>query len=419
MNLNPYLIIVLSAVAGEFILNNLSRYLTMKSLNPELPDEFSGVYDQYRYKTSQDYTRENIRFSGIQSVFSVSVTIIFILLGGFNYIDKAARGMSDAPIISGLLFFGLLFFLQDLLSMPFAVYQTFGIEKKYGFNKTTPMLFIKDKLRAYILTCILGTVILGLILYVFDLLGKNAWIAAWIIIIVLTLIMPTLYTNIIAPLFNKFLPLEEGELKEKLLRFAAEVNFPLKGIFVMDGSKRSTHSNAYFTGFGKNKRIVLFDTLMKTHSVAELVGIIAHEIGHYKKKHIIKGMIFSIIHSGLLLFIMSFFINNEPLFAAFKMDTFSVYASLVFFGLVFSPIEILLSIILNFYSRRHEFEADHFAVMSTADPSAFIMGLKNLSSANLSNLTPHPFTVIISYSHPPVLERIRNIRQNSNFSGTP
>ena len=332
--MNIYLIIIISALVVDFLLSNISQYLTLKSLSPVLPEEFSGVYDNHKYEKSQNYTRENIKFASIQSVFSFIITLLFILYGGFNYIDIFVREYTNHPIFGGLFFIGLLFIMQDFLSMPFNLYQTFRIEKKYGFNKMTPRLYITDKLKGYLLTIILGSLVMGSILYVFEFLGNLAWLTAWIIMTVLTFVLPPLYINFIAPLFNKFTPLEDGDLKDKLTNYAKKVSFPLKGVFVMDGSKRSTHSNAYFTGFGKNKRIVLFDTLMKTHESDELLGIIAHEVGHYKRKHILKGMIISIIHTGVLLYLMSLFINNPHLFSAFKMTHLSVYASLLFFGLL-------------------------------------------------------------------------------------
>jgi STE24 endopeptidase len=409
--MNLYLIIIISALVVDFLLNNISQYLTLKSLSPVLPEEFSGVYDNDRYEKSQNYTRENIKFATIQSALSFIITLLFILCGGFNYIDEFVREYTSHPIFGGLFFIGLLFIMQDFLSLPFNLYQTFRIEKKYGFNKMTPRLYIADKLKGYLLTIILGSLVMGSILYVFEFLGNLAWLTAWIIMTILTFVLPPIYINFIAPLFNKFTPLEDGELRGKLTDYAKKVSFPLKGIFVMDGSKRSTHSNAYFTGFGKNKRIVLFDTLMKAHESDELLGIIAHEVGHYKKKHILKSMIISIIHTGILLYLMSLFINNPHLFSAFKMTHLSVYASLIFFGLLFSPIDIILSVVMNYHSRKNEFEADTYAVETTSNGNAFIDGLKNLSLSNLSNLTPHFITVFLSYSHPPVLERIRNIRE--------
>lgn len=408
--MNIYLIIIVSALAVDFLLNNISQYLTLKSLSPDLPKEFSGVYDNHRYEKSQNYTRENIRFATIQSVFSFIFTLLFILYGGFNYIDEFVREYTNHPIFGGLFFVGVLFIMQDILSMPFSIYQTFRIEKKYGFNKMTPGLYISDKIKGYLITIILGSLVMGSILYIFEFLGNLAWLVAWAIMTILTFILPSLYINFIAPLFNKFTPLEDGELKDKLTNYARKVSFPLKGIFVMDGSKRSTHSNAYFTGFGKSKRIVLFDTLMEVHESDELLGIIAHEVGHYKKKHILKGMIISIIHMGVLLYLMSLFINNPQLFSVFQMTHLSVYASLIFFGLLFSPINIILSVVMNFFTRKNEFEADAYAVKTTNNGEAFITGLKNLSSSNLSNLTPHFFTVFLSYSHPPVLERIHHIQ---------
>ncbi|NQU67171.1 MAG: M48 family metallopeptidase [Candidatus Marinimicrobia bacterium] len=411
--MNFFLIIILSTLVIEFVISIISGFLTVKSLSSILPSEFVGAYDEDKYQKSQRYTRDNIRFSRITSTVNLLVIISVILLGGFELVDSWTRGITMHPVWDGLLFMGILYFIQDIISLPFSIYHTFVIEEKYGFNKMTPSLFIKDKLKAYLLLAILGTIILGAILSIFESLGSEAWFVAWCTVTLITIVIQPLYIHFIAPLFNKFVPLEDGELKSLLEKYAVTIKFPLSGIFVMDGSKRSTHSNAYFTGFGKNKRIVLYDTLIKEHSPRELLTILAHEIGHYKKHHILKGMLLSITHTGMLLFLLSLFLNNQLLFDAFKMTHVSVYASILFFGLLYSPIELILALGLNALSRKHEFEADRFAVETTTDGDSFIRGLKQLSAHNLSNLTPHPFTVFISYSHPPVLKRISEIRNNS------
>ncbi len=411
--MNLFLIIILSTLVIEFVISIISGFLTVKSLSSILPSEFVGAYDEDKYQKSQRYTRDNIRFSHITSTVNLIVIISAILLGGFELVDSWTREITMHPVWGGLLFMGILYFIQDIISLPFSIYHTFVIEEKYGFNKMTPSLFIKDKLKGYLLLAILGTIILGVIFSIFESLGSEAWFVAWCTVTLITIVIQPLYIHFIAPLFNKFVPLEDGELKLLLEKYAVTVKFPLSGIFVMDGSKRSTHSNAYFTGFGKNKRIVLYDTLIKEHSPRELLTILTHEIGHYKKHHILKGMLLSITHTGMLLFLLSLFLKNQLLFDAFKMTHVSVYASILFFGLLYSPIELILALGLNALSRKHEFEADRFAVETTTDGDSFIHGLKQLSAHNLSNLTPHPFTVFISYSHPPVLKRISEIRNNS------
>ncbi|MFQ6609294.1 MAG: M48 family metallopeptidase [Fidelibacterota bacterium] len=417
--MNIFLVIIIASLVIEYIIETISGFLTMKSLDPNLPSEFNGLYDEVKYRSSQNYAKIKIKFSRLNATVNLIIIITAILFGGFELVDSWVRGFTEHPVFAGLLFTGILFLIQDIISLPFSIYHTFVIEEKFEFNKMTLSLFVKDKLKGYLLLIVLGSILFGSILYIFDIYGKSAWIGAWIVISIFSIVIQPLYIHFIAPLFNKFTPLEEGELRSLLYDYAEKVKFPLSGIFVMDGSKRSAHSNAYFTGFGKSKRIVLFDTLLKKHKPKELLTILAHEIGHYKKRHILKGIILSNIHTGLLLFLLSLFLDNQLLFDAFGMTHISVYAGILFFGLLYSPIELVISIAMNILSRKHEFEADRFAVETTLEGESFIQGLKKLSVHNLSNLTPHPFTVFMSYSHPPVLKRIsviRNILSKSTFA---
>ena len=417
--MNIFLVIIILTLLIEYIIEMISGFLTMKSLVPDLPSEFIGLYDKAKYKSSQDYTKIKIKFSRLTATVNLIIIIAAILLGGFEWVDTWIRGITEHPVFAGLLFMGILFLIQDIISLPFSIYRTFVIEGKFEFNKMTPSLFVKDKLKGYLLLIVLGSILFGSILYIFDIYGKSAWLAAWIVISIFLVVIQPLYIHFIAPLFNKFTPLEENELKSLLFDYAEKVKFSLSGIFIMDGSKRSAHSNAYFTGFSTNKRIVLFATLLNEHTSSELLTILAHEIGHYKKHHILKGIILSIAHTGLLLFLLSLFLDNRLLFDAFGMTHISVYAGILFFGLLYSPIELVLSIGMNILSRKHEFEADRYSIETTGDGESFIQGLKKLSVHNLSNLTPHPFTVFMSYSHPPILKRIsaiRNILSKSSFA---
>jgi len=329
-----------------------------------------------------------------------------IFLGFFNTVDIFVRGFGYSPIVAGLLFFGALFIIQDIISTPFSLYRTFVIEEKFGFNKTTPKTYILDKIKSYFLLIILGGLILSSLLYFFESYGEWAWLYAWIVISGFLILVQPLFTLIIAPMFNRFSPLEDGDLKRRITDYAKKADFPISRIDVMDGSRRSTKSNAYFSGMGKNKRIALFDTLIQKHSVDELMSIIAHEVGHYKRRHNIKGIVLGVIQAGFMFFMLSLFLNNPQLFTAFKMENLSVYASLLFFSLLYSPIELIMSFISNNISRKHEFEADAFACRSIGTGKHLIEGLKKLTVTNLGNLTPHPLTVWMSYSHPPVLDRI-------------
>jgi STE24 endopeptidase len=313
-------------------------------------------------------------------------------------------------IPTGLLFVGILVFASQLLGLPFSVYDTFVIEERYGFNKTTPKTFLLDRVKGLILTAVIGGAVFSAVLWFFDTAGGFAWLYCWIAVFVFQVILLFAAPYIIMPLFNKFEPLEDGELKDAIERYARGQNFKLKGVFTMDGSKRSSKSNAFFTGFGKSRRIVLFDTLIEKHTVAELVSIVAHEMGHYKKKHIPLAIARSALKTGLMFYLLSLFIENRRLFDAFQMEEVSIYASLLFFGFLYAPVSLLLSLGENALSRKHEYQADSYAVDTAGDGESMITALKKLSVDNLSNLTPHPLTVFLSYGHPPVLQRIRAIR---------
>jgi STE24 endopeptidase len=320
-----------------------------------------------------------------------------------------------SEIWNGLIYIGILIILRGIISLPFSIYATFVIEARFGFNKTTVRTFILDIVKAVLLGIILGGPLLAGVLYFFQYAGPLAWLYCWLVVTVFSLVIQFIAPTWIMPLFNKFTPLEQGELREAIMTYAQNVHYSLLDIFVMDGSKRSTKSNAFFTGFGKNKRIALFDTLIQKHTTTELVSVLAHEIGHYKKRHIIQSMLIGILHTGLIFYLLSIFLSHEGLFAAFYMQNMSVYAGLIFFGMLYAPLEMILSIFLNIFSRRNEMQADRFAVETTGQGQSLISALKKLSADNLSNLTPHPLYVFLNYSHPPVLERIRRLSKLSAF----
>jgi STE24 endopeptidase len=408
--MNIYAIIILVTLLSGYLLNLITNMLNLKHLSPVLPEEFRGTFDAEAYKNSQEYTRVYTRFGFLTSTISLLITIIFWFSGGFNYLDNIVRAWDLGVIGTGLVYIAILIVLRSLLSLPFSVYTTFVIEERFGFNKTTVKTFILDILKGLFLGLLLGVPLLAGLLYFFNVTGNMAWVYAWIATTVFSLIVQFIAPTWIMPLFNKFIPLEDGELKSSIVSYAEDVKFPLKGIFVMDGSKRSKKSNAFFTGYGKNKRIVLFDTLINNHTVGELVSVLAHEVGHYKKKHILKSMIISILHMGLMFYLLSIFLSHEGLFDAFYMEQMSVYAGLIFFGMLFTPIEMILSVIMQIFSRKNEYEADRFAAETTDTPDNMITVLKKLSRDNLSNLTPHPLYVFLNYSHPPVLKRIEAIK---------
>ncbi|MCB4791763.1 MAG: M48 family metallopeptidase [Elusimicrobia bacterium] len=412
--MNTYLIIILAIIIGGYLLDLLVETLNLNHASPQLPEEFIGFYDAQKYKTSQEYLKDNTKFDFLSDGFFTALTIIFIMLGGFNFVDGIARSFGFAQIFSGLIFAGMLLFGLQVLKIPFSLYETFVIEEKYGFNKTTLKTFFLDILKSWVLLVIIGGLVFSGVIWFFARFGALAWLYSWLALTVFQIFLIFIAPVIIMPLFNKFIPLEEGELKTTLEKYAKEQDFKMKGLFKMDGSKRSTKSNAFFTGFGKYRRIVLFDTLIEKHSVDELVSVLAHEMGHYKLKHILKSIITSIITTGVMFFILSLFINNAELFKAFKMENISVYASLFFFGFLYAPINMIFSVITSIMSRVHEFEADAYAVHTYKKAEAMINALKKLSVNNLSNLTPHPLKVFLEYSHPPVLERIKAIRAMQN-----
>ncbi len=409
--MNIYGMIILSTLLIEFILSLIADLLNLQHLSGDLPDEFKDVYNAVAYQKSQDYTRVNTRFGFLTSSFNLILILLFWFGSGFNMLDTLVRSWELHPIWTGLIYIGILMLFRLLVSLPFTIYATFVIEERFGFNKTTPITFIKDLMKGLALSILIGGPLMGGVLAFFQYTGSLAWLICWIVTTGVALFLQYIAPTWIMPLFNKFTPLEEGDLKSSILAYTQLVKYSLSGIFVMDGSKRSTKSNAFFTGFGKNKRIALFDTLIKKHPIPEMVAILAHEIGHYKKKHILQGMIISIIHMGIMFYLLSLFISQKTLFNAFYMDQTSIYAGMIFFGLLYSPIELILSIFMNRISRKNETEADRFASETTKNPGAMIDALKTLSLNNLSNLKPHPFFIFLNYSHPPVLQRIQDIKE--------
>ena len=410
--MNIYFIIIIGMILFQYTLSLLVKILNLKALNPNLPDDFSDIFDKDKYIKSQEYTKTNTKFSFITSTFSLFLNLFFILGGFYNVIDLYVRDLGYNAEVTGLLFFALLFVINDLLNIPFSIYKTFVIEEKYGFNKTTLKTFWIDKLKGYFLTILIGGPVLYLILYFFSNFTEYAWLYVWIFLIAFSIVMQPIFTTFVAPMFNKFTPLEDGPLLQKIKDYLSKVEFPVQKLEVVDGSKRSSHSNAYFSGIGKYKRIALFDTLLEQMDDDEILSIIAHEVGHYKLKHIYSGIILSSLQSGIMLYILSLFINNEQLFSVFSMQegNLSIYASLVFFSMLYSPISLIIGIFFSIISRKNEFSADEYSAKTAQMPKSLISGLKKLSKENLSNLTPHWLNFFLNYSHPPVLERIKTLK---------
>ena len=410
--MNQYLIFILAVILIGYFLDLTISIVNLRSLDSRLPDEFIDVLDGQRYAKSQNYTRTTTTFSVIKETTTAVLTVAFILIGGFNWVDGLTRGFGMGPISTGLIFTAILLLFVASAGMPFSIYATFVLEERFGFNQTTPGTFVLDLAKGIVLSVVIGGPVLAFILWFFEKGGSWAWLYCWIGVVATMMVIQFLAPVLIMPLFNKFTPLEDGELKETVTNYSAGENFKIKGVYTMDGSRRSTKLNAFFTGFGKFRRIVFFDTLVEKLSIGEIVAVLAHEMGHYKLKHVFKMLTASILQMGILFFILSLFINNRGLFAAFQMEHVSIYASLIFFGFLYSPISMMLSVIFNIFSRRHEFQADRYALNSAGRPEMLISALKKLSITNLSNLTPHPLHVFLNYSHPPVLERIKALRKN-------
>ncbi|WP_462325637.1 M48 family metallopeptidase [Desulfoplanes sp.] len=407
--MNVYLEVVIVCLTLAWVLDLVLEYKNLSWLSPTIPKGFEDVLDPQTYAKNQDYTRAQSRFSMIKGTFDFLVLILFIMLGGIGWLDELVRSFGCSSLVTGLIYFALLGLASDLLSIPFSLYHTFVLEERFGFNTTTMATFWSDRLKGYVLGGVLGGGLLGVVLWFFMRTGGQAWIWCWGFTTAFMLIMQYLAPRFILPLFNTFTPLEDGELKDAVTRFADRVGFTLSGIFVMDGSKRSSKSNAFFTGFGSKKRIALFDTLIAKHTVKELVAVLAHEAGHYRCKHILKGLIIGIFKTGVVFWLMAQVMGSSSLATAFGVNEPSVYTGLVIFALLYTPISLVLGPVSAYVSRKHEFEADGYAATHIDTPEDLIAALKKLSVSNLSNLTPHPWYVAFHYSHPPVVERIRAI----------
>lgn len=400
--------IITAIIIINFIKDKVLDALNAKHFNDEIPSELSNVYDEVEYKKSQAYKAANYKFGIITSLFSLALTLGFLILDGFEYVDNLARTYYKNPILVGLIFFGIIIISSDILTTPFSYYKTFVIEEKFGFNKTTKATFINDKIKGLLMMAIVGGGILALIIWFYELTGNQFWLYAWALVTVFTVFMNMFYAKLIVPLFNKQTPLEDGELRNKISEYAQSVGFSLNKIFIIDGSKRSTKANAYFSGFGSEKRVTLYDTLVNDLDDEEIVAVLAHEVGHYKRKHIIFNLFASVLLTGLTLYILSIFISNPLLSNAIGVEIPSFHVGLIAFGLLYSPISELTGLLMNHFSRKFEYQADNYA-KNTYKAEPLITSLKKLSKNSLSNLTPHKAYVFMHYSHPTLLERIKNL----------
>ncbi|OEG71489.1 peptidase M48 [Candidatus Endomicrobiellum trichonymphae] len=420
--MNIYTLIILFVIIVVYLIETTAELFNVKNISNNIPPEFDGYFDREKYSKAQEYLKANTKFSIISSTFFLTAQIIFIVSRGFNYVNTIAVSFGFETVLTGLVFAGIIFFAFEILKIPFSAYSVFVIEENFGFNRMNVKTFISDLLKSWIITAVIGAVIFAAVLWLFANVCGHAWLYAFATIVIFELFITFIAPVAIMPLFNKYTPLEDGELKNSVEEYAKKENFKMKGLFKMDGSKRSAKSNAFFTGFGRFRRIVLFDTLIQKHTVDELTSILAHEMGHFKLGHIVKHIIFSFVLSGIMLFVFSLLIDKVWLYDAFFMRTQPIYAGIIFFSFLYTPASLIISTVSNYFSRKHEYEADFYAVATYKKPQAMINALKKLSVDNMSNLYPHKFKVFLEYLHPPVMERIKAINRavssekSKNFS---
>ena len=404
--MNAYAVIIAVALVADYAVDRVAEVRNLRALREEPPAGFETVYEPDTYRRSQRYTRERTRLGRVSQSVDLAALLAFWWLGGFAWLAGWVSGMPGGPVTQGLVFVAVLGAARGLIDLPFMIYGTFVVEARYGFNRTTVRTFLADMVKGLLLTIVLGAPALAAVIAFFAYAGALAWVYAWAVVVAFSVALEFVVPTWIMPLFNRFTPLEEGELHTAISAYAASVDFPLRSVMVMDGSRRSTKANAFFTGFGRNKRIALFDTLIAQHGTQELVAVIAHEVGHYKKRHVLQGLVLSVVHMGVLFYLLSQFLTQEGLFAAFGVAEPSVYAGLVFFGLLLTAVETALSVGLQALSRGHERQADAFAAETTGHPEAMVTALVTLARSTLTNLTPDPFYVLLHYSHPPLVERV-------------
>ncbi|MBL4593638.1 MAG: M48 family metallopeptidase [Flavobacteriales bacterium] len=406
--MNPTTIfhIIIIIIVLNFILERWLSWLNDKNSSDNLPDELKGIYDQEKYAKQRAYDKVKDRFSIISSTFSFILILLMLFFKGFAFIDELAKTFTENVILLPLVFFAILMVASDILNVPFSLYSTFVIEEKFGFNRTTVKTYILDKIKGALIGTVLGGGLMALFIWFYNYTGDLFWLWTWGAFAVFMILITMFYASVIVPLFNKLTPLEDGELKEEITSYCKKVGFKLDNLFVMDGSKRSSKANAFFSGLGSKKRIVLYDTLANEYSKEEITAVLAHEIGHYKKKHTLTTIIVSILQIGLMLFVLSLVINMPEFSLALGVKEKSFHISLLVFSLLYSPLSMLIGVTMNVISRKNEYEADNYA-KTTYNAEPLVSSLKKLSVDSLSNLTPHPYYVFVNYSHPTLLQRIK------------
>lgn len=399
---------IVAFVVFEFLFDKVLDFINSKSWQQVPPPAVSGLYDTEKYEKAKNYARENGKISLISGLLSFAILLAMLFFKGFALLDTLVRNFTENQILQTILFFGVLSFASSIISLPFGIYRTFVIEEKYGFNRTTVKTFVLDLIKGTLLSSLIGGGILALLTYFFYFTPNNFWWIAWLIVSGFSIFFAMFYTTLLVPIFNKLTPLEEGELRQSIEEYARKVNFPLTNIMVIDGSKRSSKANAFFSGLGNKKSIVLYDTLMKDNTNEEITAILAHEVGHYKKKHITKSIFISLFQTAILFALFGLISGSSNLALALGTEQPSFHIALIAFSLLYSPVSLITGILMNVYSRKNEFEADNYAKTTyKAEPLA--SALKKLAVNHLSNLTPHKAYVFVHYSHPPLAQRLEKL----------
>ena len=406
------LYLIIAFILFEFILSKVLSWLNLQSWNNPLPGEVKDLYDAKKYAEARDYAVANFKSGMVSSTLSLVITLAFLWFKGFAWVDDLARGISPSPILQALIFFGIIGAASSIIALPFDLYNTFVVEEKFGFNKVTPKLFVLDKLKEIALAIVVGGAIIALLTFLFGLLGNKFWIAAWVIVAGISIFIAMFYTAVLLPIFNKLTPLGGGELRASIEKYSSQVNFPLTNIFVMDGSKRSTKGNAFFSGLGSKKNIVLYDNLVNEMNTNEITAVLAHEVGHYKKNHILQSILISVVQMGIMFFIFGWLAGNPVMAEVLGAKQNSFHLSLVTFSLIYAPISMIIGLFMNLFSRKNEYEADAYA-KETYGANPLVTALKKLSVNHLSNLQPHPAFVFFNYSHPTLLQRMRALNAPS------
>ena len=410
MTAENWLYLIIGLVIFNYLFSTVLDFMNGKNWRTEIPPVMKDYYDEDKYLKAKNYSKEKGKVSLISSTLSTLITLSFLIFNGYGWLDNFISTYYDIPFLKSGIFFLVLFILSDFISIPFSCYNTFVIEEKYGFNKTTVKTFVLDKIKGYFLTIIIGGILLFGAIYIVSLLENGFWLWLWISLSVIMLLVNMFYADLIVPIFNKLTPLEAGSLREKIESYTKKVGYSLKNIYIIDGSKRSSKANAFFSGLGPRKTIALYDTLVEKHTEEELVAVLAHEVGHYKKKHVFTSLFLTISQLGLMCFLLELCLKVEEISQALGSNEMVFHLGLVAFGILYSPIGTILSILMNINSRKNEFEADDYA-KTTYSGEALELALKKLSVDSLSNLYPHPFYTFIHYSHPPLLKRLSALNE--------